>query len=475
MIVVLALVIMGIAVTYYSIMMSKVSKETYKKVASDISASAALTVDVEDVKDLKTTIDARVEASTTYPLAEESTQEELDAYYVQFQDIEDTATFIRTKEFLGKFVKTNEDFLDCLYIQYPHKDETHEFVVYLVDTDETETACKPGYLDPIHDDSMSMLTNPKARIESHIIKTDRYGQLMIAGAPIMDGDNVVAYVMADITMETIRARQSGSILRLFLYMLVTLLLLGVIGTIWVSLWMISPLQKLTNAAKEYDGDKPKETHDKIQALDINTHDEIGDLAESFKSMENDVYERYMELLDTNHQLIASREETKKMEMLANQDGLTGVHNKIAYNSEVARINKQIEDGEKIEFAIVMVDLNYLKDTNDSFGHDTGDVALIKLATMICDEFKHSPVYRVGGDEFVAICRGRDYQKVENHVEQLKRDIAKAKKSAEVHDGEHISAAVGYSSFKPGKDKTVDDVFKRADQAMYENKRELKNN
>ena len=473
MIVVLALIIIEIAVAYYSIMMNKVNQETYRRVAKDISASAALTVEVEDVKYLKGLVDPRVEASETKPLAESSTQEELDAYYVQFADIENDAKFKNTKEFLGKFVTTNADFLECLYIQYAHKDDLHEFVVYLVDTDETETACKPGYLDPIHDDAKSMLTNPKGQIEAHVIKTDRYGWLMTAGTPIMDGENVVAYVMADISMASIRSRQSSSILRLFIYMLTTLILLGIVGTVWVSLWMIRPLKKLISATQEYDSDDPKGTHEKIQALNIKTRDEIGDLSESFKAMEQDVYERYTELLETNHQLIASREETKKMEMLANQDGLTGVHNKIAYNSEVKRINKQIEDGEKVNFAIVMVDLNYLKDTNDSFGHDTGDVALIKLASVICDIFKLSPVYRVGGDEFVVICRGKDYQKVDQHVIELKRLIAKSIKNKDAHDAENISAAVGYSSFNLKTDKVVDDVFKRADRAMYENKHEIK--
>ena len=192
-----------------------------------------------------------------------------------------------------------------------------------------------------------------------------------------------------------------------------------------------------------------------------------------KLMENDLYERYNKLLAINSDLLASREETKRMQMLANQDGLTGVKNKVSYNAEVERINKMIESGEKTNFAVVMIDLNYLKDTNDTFGHDTGDIALINLAKIICETFKFSPVYRIGGDEFTVISRGKDYQRIDTLVEDIKQKIAKTKGSSSVHNGDNISAAVGYSKFDPKVDKTVEDVFKRADKEMYINKRVLK--
>ena len=84
MIFVFTLTFMTIAMAYYSIMIKKINKETYYKVAADISESAALTINVEDVKYLKGIIDPRVHDSKTKPFAEESSQEDLDAYYVQF-------------------------------------------------------------------------------------------------------------------------------------------------------------------------------------------------------------------------------------------------------------------------------------------------------------------------------------------------------------------------------------------------------
>ena len=121
----------------------------------------------------------------------------------------------------------------------------------------------------------------------------------------------------------------------------------------------------------------------------------------------------------------------------------------------------------------MVDLNYLKDINDAYGHDVGDMAIIKLVSMICETFTLSPVYRVGGDEFVVICRGKDFIRISYLISVFKTKVAESSNGVETHDGEHISAAIGYSLFDKTKDKGVCDVFKRADKAMYENKREIK--
>ena len=472
---VLAVIISAVAISYYAIMVSKLNKETFKNVANDIAGSTAQVIRLEDVKTLKNKVKPIVDASETKPKAEESSEEEINTYLAQFdalkEDSEFVAAFNSTKSFLNAFADTNSEFVDCLYIQYV--DASINAVVYLCDTDETETNCPPGLLDPIHEQSKDVLKNPIGGFKPIIIKTPRYGWLITAGAAIRDGDDVVAYAMVDINMKLVHQREVNSIIRLTIYMVVTLLLIGIFEIMWVSLWMIRPLKRLTSIANDYDSDKPKENHEKFQALQLNTRDEIEDLADSMKIMENDVYERFNELLETNQELKSSREEAKKMQVLANQDGLTGLKNKISYNAEVELINNLIDSEIDVEFAVVMVDLNYLKDVNDSFGHDTGDIALIKLAKFVGETFKFSPVYRIGGDEFVAICRGKDYQNIDKLVDELKKKIAKTNKPGHVLDGENISAAVGFSKYDPKVDKNVDDVFKRADQEMYLNKRALK--
>jgi diguanylate cyclase (GGDEF)-like protein len=120
----------------------------------------------------------------------------------------------------------------------------------------------------------------------------------------------------------------------------------------------------------------------------------------------------------------------------------------------------------------MVDLNYLKRINDSYGHDKGNVALVKLSGIICNIFKHSPVFRVGGDEFIIILMGEDFDHLEEREEQFKNTISEIQKDTGLEEWERVSAAIGVSKFTQN-DKTIDDVFKRADEAMYKEKTRMK--
>ena len=82
----------------------------------------------------------------------------------------------------------------------------------------------------------------------------------------------------------------------------------------------------------------------------------------------------------------------------NKDSLTGVGNKTAYIKKTNEINEQIRNGFK-DFAVVMIDINGLKAVNDNYGHANGDLYIKGCCHIICEVFKHSPVYRIGGDEF----------------------------------------------------------------------------
>ena len=152
-------------------------------------------------------------------------------------------------------------------------------------------------------------------------------------------------------------------------------------------------------------------------------------------------------------------------MLAVSDLLTGVKNKTAYFRTEKEYNQKIENGEKTEFAIIMCDVNNLKVTNDSLGHEAGDKLIKTACSKICSAFVHSPVYRIGGDEFVIVASGSDYEDRKAYFAKL-REMAARKE-----DG--ITFASGMSAFNPKTDKVFNDVFARADAEMYENKKLMK--
>ena len=93
--------------------------------------------------------------------------------------------------------------------------------------------------------------------------------------------------------------------------------------------------------------------------------------------------------------------------------------------------------------------------------------------MICKVFRHSPIFRIGGDEFAIILRNSDYDDVEALIKQFDENMMKLVSGENLKPWEKITAAVGYAVFDPEKDHCVEDVFRRADAAMYEKKVQMK--
>ena len=155
--------------------------------------------------------------------------------------------------------------------------------------------------------------------------------------------------------------------------------------------------------------------------------------------------------------------------LARKDELTGVKNKNAYREFEENLQKKMNSKAKIlPFAVVVCDINDLKKINDTLGHVAGDEHIKKACKMICEVFAHSPVYRVGGDEFVAVLSGDDFVNREKLLKKLRGKVLK-----NVNKPNGVVVASGISDYESMKDKSLSDVFERADARMYENKNFLK--
>ena len=169
---------------------------------------------------------------------------------------------------------------------------------------------------------------------------------------------------------------------------------------------------------------------------------------------------------------ATQKELESALILAQNDVLTGVRNRTGYDIYERQLNADIESGKVKEFAIIMFDVNRLKKTNDIEGHDKGDQMLKNASKLICDVFKHSSVFRTGGDEFVAILCSDDYDNRDELLKELRRKV----EENEDKDGpayENVSMASGMALYDPKIDSYVDDVLRRADDLMYENKSMMK--
>lgn len=173
------------------------------------------------------------------------------------------------------------------------------------------------------------------------------------------------------------------------------------------------------------------------------------------------------LSEVNQKVEKQSEELSNAMELAYSDPLTGAKSKHAYVEFEDNIDNLIRNEEIDEFAVLVFDVNYLKNINDALGHDIGDRYLTESCALIKDFFKYSDVYRYGGDEFIIILEGVDYAKRKELIESFRATVKKNKTQNKP------VIATGLSDYIKGKDHSIRTVFNRADKDMYANKKILK--
>ncbi len=178
-------------------------------------------------------------------------------------------------------------------------------------------------------------------------------------------------------------------------------------------------------------------------------------------------ERQRELMELLQREQRQKSELGEARQLAYTDPLTGVRNKLAYQDKERLLEERIVAGTMGGLASAVFDVNGLKLVNDTQGHEAGDELIRQACRMICDHFKHSPVFRIGGDEFTAILEGPDYQ---NRAEILLAFNGQVEEN--LRSGQAVVAA-GMAEYVPGRDAGFQPVFARADREMYLRKKELK--
>ncbi len=212
--------------------------------------------------------------------------------------------------------------------------------------------------------------------------------------------------------------------------------------------IITPLKHLTEASRllaagKYDVE-----------LNYSRSDEVGVLTEAFQKLTEHLR---MYISDLNSR--------------AYRDALTGVHNKGAFNIFLCKLNDAAQTAggnEEPEYAIIVLDCDNLKKINDVYGHEKGDIYLQNACRHICQCFSHSPVFRVGGDEFTVILREEDFQDREALLESFDRKAAAFNKE-HVEPWDRIQISKGMAVYDRAQDENAEGVFSRADALMYANK------
>lgn len=211
--------------------------------------------------------------------------------------------------------------------------------------------------------------------------------------------------------------------------------------------IVKPIKHLTEVSKKIAaGDLDVE-------IECNTKDEIGVLASRYS--------------DTVKML---KKYINKINKQAYTDAATDVGNKAAYQDAVQRIDKMSRRNDG-DYAVLVMDINYLKMYNDKYGHEFGDMLISDASTIIKKVFGDYNIYRIGGDEFAVLINAPEDGLCEKLVKEFRAEQELFNRNAK-HYELGVRIAIGYA-VNSADDNDYADVFKRADKQMYIDKQEIK--
>lgn len=413
-------------------------------------------------------------------------------------DIEDLEQCIKTKEKSEKFEeltvfldKVRQNYtLESIIIVHPVKNgDTYDAMQVLsgLYADERQGVAKKDFPAPMFGDMMGHFFSQEflSQIYSDMMNrrdvkfstsNSDFGRTYDVTLSIRNKNGEgFALLSSSITLQQIDSTMHN-------YLITTILTAVALGTIFlvsILLWMqkrvIRPLQTIEQSATEF-AEKTKGKNSEVEFVlelpELHTGDELESLSNTLVSMSQSMKEYVLALIDSKLKMADMKQTVSKISTIAYHDSLTGVKSKAAYDKEKERLDWDIVN-DVADFALLMVDLNYLKRVNDEYGHEKGDLYIKNACSVICDIFDHSPVYRIGGDEFLVVLENRDLKSREELVLRLKNQIEQLRNNKNLEAWNRVSAAVGLSVFDKNLDSNVDTVFKRADKFMYENKKEMK--
>lgn len=179
-------------------------------------------------------------------------------------------------------------------------------------------------------------------------------------------------------------------------------------------------------------------------------------------------------IDMRIELHNKESERLAAEMASNKDNLTGVYNRQKLENDFQVYAKESHNG---RLGIGIIDVDWFKEQNDSFGHVHGDECLKKVAYALENAVgDNGTVYRYGGDEFVIMFENADYKIVETVAENIKKNIAGLKiANANEVQNRYLSVSQGYALIPKVKgNQSVYSILKLADRALYTVKRNGRN-
>ncbi len=261
-----------------------------------------------------------------------------------------------------------------------------------------------------------------------------------------------------------------------------IIILIVIGEfLALSYIIVRPVSIISNAL-----DKGVDTFGTIlHQIPLTSGDEFGRLAIQFNNLRDQLNEANArlqskiesadaKLSESNHKLTLQAEELQRinseLETLAITDPLTGLYNR-RYFERVTRSDLALSARHGDINSILIIDVDHFKRVNDTYGHKIGDHVLIEISRLIAKSLRRSDlVCRMGGEEFIVLCRRTECDESIRIGEKIRHAIAS--RSFQVAEGTWapVTVSIGVVTFPIGKDeKAIEDYIAQADLALYRSK------
>ncbi len=402
---------------------------------------------------------------------------------VSFDEMSEELKRARTvyvQEYCLKMFEEARDIFDVAYTYYmvPSQENLHCF--YVIDSVREER--KEGDKSLIKlaldvDENLDKVPvlwnvwNAKEPLHEFDTYNNEYGYVYGYYYPLVIGGRPIGLIAVDYEIDD----SNEEILQNTLSLCGALALVLVISVIVLLLILdrkhLRRLERLAGSVKNFTNTKNPEIAQVIEA-EIKGRDEVSDLARHTAAMISELDKYMKNLVNTTKELSETRQQAKGLAALANRDSLTGVRNRNAYNDEIKRLQREAAHGTD-NFGIAYVDLDNLRAINDEFGYDKGNVAIKELCKLVCNTFKHSPVFRVGCDEFAVILRNGDLKMIDELIKTFYFEVERRRIDDALEPFEKVSAAMGLALFDKDRDFTVEDVCKRAEEEMLSKKQEQK--
>jgi len=315
-----------------------------------------------------------------------------------------------------------------------------------------------------------------------LIKDDPFNMVLFKKKIILDDDVVGALTLGFRTTKIMQRLESQkfSLIKREAFII---LLISIGEFIALSFIIIKPVKIISKSLHE------REDENGLGTIPITSNDEFGDLAKQFNELSRNLNIANSELqsradyaddqliktnnllLDRSRELMELNDEFKKLSVT---DSLTGLFNR-RYFEEILVNEMEIAKRHADTNSLLVIDIDHFKNVNDNYGHMHGDIVIKMIAGVMKGRLRETDILcRIGGEEFVAICRRSDK---ENAIE-LAEDIRKTVENQITYAGKDeikVTISIGVATVTIDNIEThAENIFNFADIALYDSKEEGRN-